>query len=132
MEAVASAKKARVALRKSWIPVEPKCPFPIQNLPYGVFTLADGVSRIGVAIGDQVLDLRGLADANLLRGEHIGDGSCFQEPVLNRFMGMGKAAWSEARAIISHLLDEDTAVLRDSAELRAKVLNPQALVEMRL
>lgn len=133
MDALAAAKKPRISLRKSWVAYEPNCPFPIQNLPYGVFGLsADGNSRIGVAIGDQVLDLYALATAGLLQSDKLGDGSCFLESGLNRFMGMGKAAWSEARALISHLLDEETPTLRDNAELRARVLVPQALVQMRM
>lgn len=56
-----------------------------------MFTVSEGgVPRIGVAIGDQVLDLRVLADVGLLCGERLGDGSCFQESSLNRFMSMGK------------------------------------------
>ena len=43
---------------RSFIPVDPASDFPIQNLPYGVFSAADGLApRVGVAIGDYVLDL---------------------------------------------------------------------------
>ena len=42
----------------SWVPVAPESHFPIQNLPYGVFRKkSGGNARIGVAIGDMVLDL---------------------------------------------------------------------------
>ncbi|QNP58249.1 fumarylacetoacetase [Paenacidovorax monticola] len=42
------------------------CDFPIQNLPFGRFRVAGGAARIGVAIGDQILDLRaaGLIDTD--------------------------------------------------------------------
>ena len=47
---------------RSFIPVDPASDFPIQNLPYGVFSTNDGLApRIGVAIGDYVLDLWQLA-----------------------------------------------------------------------
>lgn len=121
-----------MATRKSFIEYDEKCHFPIQNLPYGVFALEDGVSRIGVAIGSQVLDLGVLVDEGLLKGEHIRDGACFKEPVLNTFMGMGKKAWSEARTIIGNLLDEGTATIRDNKDLRAKCLHSQDKVTMRL
>ena len=43
---------------RSFIPVDPASDFPIQNLPYGVFSTKDGLApRVGVAIGDYVLDL---------------------------------------------------------------------------
>ena len=43
---------------RSFIDVDPASDFPIQNLPYGVFSAKDGLApRVGVAIGDYVLDL---------------------------------------------------------------------------
>ena len=44
------------------------CDFPIQNLPFGRFRVAGGAARIGVAIGDQILDLRaaGLIDTDYM------------------------------------------------------------------
>ena len=42
------------------------CDFPVQNLPLGIFSVGGGEPRVGVAIGDLILDLRGLADAGLL------------------------------------------------------------------
>ncbi|MFJ5383654.1 fumarylacetoacetase, partial [Cupriavidus sp. CER94] len=40
--------------------------FPLQNLPYGIFSMGNGAPRVGVAIGDHVLDLSVLDDAGLL------------------------------------------------------------------
>jgi len=125
-------KKQKMSIRKSFIACDEKSHFPIQNIPYGVFSLEDGKSRIGTAIGDQVLDLSVLAAEGLIKGEHIGDGSCFTEPLLNTFMGMGKKAWSEARKIIGDLLDESTATLRDNAALREKCFKPQDKVTMQM
>jgi len=42
---------------RSFIPVDPQSDFPIQNLPYGVFSAHGLAPRVGVAIGDYVLDL---------------------------------------------------------------------------
>src|SRR5262245_46786000 len=51
---------------KSWVETanEPFTDFPIQNLPFGVFTRGedDELPSIGVAIGDQVLDLSALSE----------------------------------------------------------------------
>ena len=52
----------------SWVQVPDGSHFPIQNLPYGVFARQGEAQRVGVAIGDQVLDLAGLARAGLLAG----------------------------------------------------------------
>ena len=53
----------------SWISVAPESDFPIQNLPYGIFhTASNGSPRVGVAIGEFVLDLSVLSDAGLFTG----------------------------------------------------------------
>ena len=59
---------------KSWLASanDPDSDFPIQNLPYGVFRSADE-SHIGVAIGDQILDLHACANHGLLDGTLRGD-----------------------------------------------------------
>ncbi len=43
--------------------------FPIQNLPLGIFAPGEDHGRVGVAIGDMILDLRACAEAGLLGGE---------------------------------------------------------------
>ena len=50
---------------ESWISVSPRSDFPIQNLPFGVF-VRNGRARIGVAIGEQILDLFETAEAGFL------------------------------------------------------------------
>ena len=106
---------------RSFIEVAPDSDFPIQNLPYGVFsTAADPTRRVGVAIGDSILDLAALENAGLLRPG--GAQPVFSDGVLNPFMALGPDAWSATRAAISHLLRHDTPTLRDDAPLRARAL----------
>jgi fumarylacetoacetase len=118
---------------RSFIEVSPESHFPIQNLPYGVFRPKDGgPARVGVAIGDWVLDLAALAEAGLLDTSLPAGRAYFDQPVLNAFMAAGRPTWVEARAAVQELLDAQNATLRDDAELRGRVLRPQAAVEMRL
>ena len=106
----------------SWVSGADGSEFPIQNLPYGVFRPSQGqVARCGVAIGEMVLDLGVLADAGVFEGF---DASCFKQPALNAFMGLGKPAWDSARATLTRLLSADEAQLRDDADLRAAALVP--------
>jgi fumarylacetoacetase len=51
---------------RSWVPVADDSDFPIQNLPFGVFRSTGGPGRVGVAIGDRVLDVSGLHTAGRL------------------------------------------------------------------
>jgi fumarylacetoacetase len=118
---------------RSFVPVPPGSHFPIQNLPYGVFRLhARGPASVGVAIGDQVLDLTALEAAGLLDGPHLRGQGAFATGRLNAFMALGRTAWDEARAAITRLLHADEPTLRDDSALRARVLVRQADVEMLL
>ena len=116
----------------SWVPVAPDSDFPIQNLPYGVFsTSTDPRHRIGVAIGDSVLDLS--AVCHLFQGPVLSQHrDVFRAPTLNAFMGLGKEAWNEARETLQHLLAADTATLRDNADLRSKAVVPRLSCSMHL
>lgn len=88
-------------LVRSWVETanDPESPFPLNNLPFGVFSAGDA-PRCGVAIGDSVLDLAALQKAGLLP-EHG-----FDEPALNSFMGQGKQTWAEVRERLTELLRE--------------------------
>lgn len=119
---------------KSFIKVDSGCHFPIQNLPYGVF-LPKGRNeepRIGVAIGEYVLDLAAIDEAGHFNNTPIHGHKVFHQPALNTFMEMGKAVWKEVRAAIQHLLKEDVPTLRDDESLRAKAFWRQSEVEMLL
>ncbi len=63
------------------------------ELPYGIFSVPGGEPRVGVAVGDRILDLASL----------FGD-TVFFEPSLNGFMAQGREAWTAARAEIRHAL----------------------------
>ncbi|HLF02461.1 MAG TPA: hypothetical protein VI547_10835, partial [Anaerolineales bacterium] len=96
---------------RSFIPTSPDSHFPIQNLPYGVFRSRGGNARVGVAIGEMVLDLTILESEGLFNGPSLAGKRVFNpapggvnQPSLNAFMALGRAAWREARAIISRLL----------------------------
>jgi fumarylacetoacetase len=119
--------------RRSFIPVAADSPFPIQNLPFGVFCRRGNASpRIGVAIGEHILDLTHLAQVNRLQLVELQGQPVFQTSRLNEFMALGRLAWSATRARVSHLLRADVAELRDDAELREQALLPMTEAAMQL
>ena len=72
--------------RTSWVAsANGHCDFPIQNLPYGIFSPSGADPRAGVAIGDMILDLRAAAEAHLLPNA-VGDAMV--APTLNAAMGL--------------------------------------------
>jgi len=114
---------------RSFIPVDPASDFPIQNLPYGVFSAKGLAPRIGVAIGDHVLDLWELAQACRI---DVFEPGVFAAPTLNAFMALGPKVWSKTRARISELLRSDHPELRDNDELRRQALVPMADVKLHM
>ncbi|MGH9186699.1 MAG: fumarylacetoacetase [Acidimicrobiales bacterium] len=83
----------------SWVPVPDGSDFPLENLPYGVF---GGDRRVGVAIGDHILDVTAAAAAGLVPYPELLDA-----PSLNPLLAAGRAVWSEVRASLVELLSAD-------------------------
>jgi fumarylacetoacetase len=115
---------------RSFIPVDAASDFPIQNLPYGVFsTAALPTPRVGVAIGDYVLDLWELEQDCRL---NVGDLGVFSTSSLNPFMTLGPKIWERTRARISELLRHDNDELRDNEGLRRRALVPMRDTKLHL
>lgn len=96
--------------------------FPIQNLPYGIFSTAVSAPRVGVAYEDNVLDLALLEIEGLLETHNL-----FNQPALNPFMAAGRDVWTAVRRRLQTLLSEDLPRLQ-----RLNALVPQASVTMHL
>ncbi|SDS55415.1 fumarylacetoacetase [Actinopolymorpha singaporensis] len=86
----------------SWVPVPEGSPFTVHNLPYGVFSLPDEEPRVGVAIGDHVLDL-----APLAASEYADFAGVFTVPSLNPFMALGSRAWHAVRHWVTERLTDE-------------------------
>jgi fumarylacetoacetase len=116
---------------RSFVDVDPASDFPIQNLPYGVFsTDVDPSPRVGIAIGAYVLDLALLEVSGLLKPD--GADSVFARSSINAFMALGPSVWSQTRARISVLLRHDNPELRDNADMRKRALIPQSKVRLHM
>ena len=93
---------------KSWVDSANQAgtDFPIQNLPFAIFRRKGGNEefRGGVAIGDHVLDLNAVINANILQGDALDAATAANAPALNEFMGMGKQYWSALRLALSDAL----------------------------
>lgn len=112
---------------RSFIDYDSQSHFPIQNLPYGVFS-HNGSARIAVRIGELVLDLALLEAEGLLAPLP----RLFNRDSLNLFLAAGPSVWSQARATISRLLNEIEPKLRDNRRLRQEALIPVSQVAMQL
>jgi len=101
----------------SWISYLPHHPFPIQNLPYGIFSTAkDPSQRPCTVIGETIIDLRALSRRRFLP-EEIGDS--LEQTTLNAFMALGRPAWVRVRQALSALFASGSpqeAALKGDAE----------------
>ncbi|MGH7212144.1 MAG: fumarylacetoacetase, partial [Acetobacteraceae bacterium] len=92
--------------RASWVESAKGHPeFPIQNLPFGTFSVADGAPRPGVAIGDSILDLRATRDSGFLTGEAEEAANAACEVGLNALLALGAEARRALRRRVGELLD---------------------------
>jgi fumarylacetoacetase len=112
----------------SWIEVDPTSDFPIQNLPFGVFSPEGDEPRVGVAIGEYVLDLSCVAQ----RFEIGAPAEVFAARSLNRFAALGRETWREVRLRVFDLLHVDNGSLREDADLRRRSLFERRKVEMKV
>ncbi len=114
-------------LMKSWVESanSPDHPFPLNNLPYGVFSTEGSEPHCGVAIGDMILDVTKAEAEGLIS---LGDAPLFDVPFWNELMEEGPAVWAALRERLIALLSE-------GAEERVEVeplLVPMAEAEMHM
>jgi fumarylacetoacetase len=92
-------------LTKSWVKSanSANTDFPLNNLPCGVFSVAAGEPRCGVAIGDMILDICALEADGVLSA---GEDPVFDVPFWNELMDLGPTAWAAFRAAVTEVLAE--------------------------
>jgi len=117
---------------KSFIDVPRDSHFPLENLPFGVFKPREGAARIGVALGEHVVDLAALEHAGLLKDLPPATAAATTRDSLNEFLGLGRPEWRRVREILQKLLSAETPALRDDKKLRERVFHRQAGVVMQL
>lgn len=117
---------------KSFIEIETDSHFPLENLPFGVFKPGDGKARIGVALGEFVVDLAALESNGLLRDLPPGTTAATTRDSLNEYLSLGRPAWKKTREILQLLLSADVPTLRDDPKLRERAFHRQQDVVMQL
>jgi len=115
---------------KSFIDVPRESHFPIQNLPFGVFKPRDSAARVGVAIGERIVDLSVLEEKGHF--DFAQDRQLFLQDSLNPFLALGRPAWRRTREVLQHLLSAEIPTLRDDAALCERVFHRQRDVTMQL
>jgi fumarylacetoacetase len=121
--------------RTSWVDsAQGHADFPIQNLPYGVFRRLEtsGPPSVGVAIGDQILDLAACTDVAGFTALAAQAAQAGAAPSLNPLMALGPDHWSALRRQISAFLASDSPAYRANRRLGERILIPMVEAELLL
>ncbi|KEF57344.1 fumarylacetoacetase [Exophiala aquamarina CBS 119918] len=118
----------------SWIEVSKDSDFSLQNLPYGIFSTNGTGPRIGVAIGEHVLDLKVLAQDEVFADLKF-DATTLEQTTLNAYAALRRGVHRAVRSRVQQILQKETQygdVLRDNEERRKRALTPLSSVTMHL
>ena len=99
---------------KSWLKVSSKSDFSIYNLPFGIFSTNEKNKRIGVAIGDHVIDLHACNSLDLFKDQNI-ESHVFKTSFLNNFIELGKEITSKVREIIQSELTNENSLIKHNS-----------------
>lgn len=120
-------------ITRSWVASANEHPdFPLQNLPLGVFSVAGGAPRSGVAIGEHILDLEAALDASLFEGPAKAAVQATRGGQLNAFFSLGRAARVALRERLLELFGEGSSLRGQIEALGAKLLPLAADCQMHL
>ena len=112
---------------QSWIKIDQHSDFSIYNLPFGVFSESNHIKRIGVAIGDQVLDLYAAFELGIFKDVDF-DVKVLESDSLNDFIALGKSTTVKVRELIQAELCTANSVLKSHPSVFIK----QSSVQMHL
>ena len=117
---------------KTWLHVPTGSDFPIQNIPFGIYSNGGGIRIPATRIGNTVIDLSIMTDFGYFDDLGIEDLSVFYQPTLNPFIALGKPLTSKVRNRISELFRDGNRVIQDHREIRELLLHPAEKMEMHL
>lgn len=101
---------------KCWVPNSDESDFSIYNIPFGIFSNKKAGPRVGIAIGDKILDLNAVAKKGLFDKLKI-DKKIFSQDTLNAFIALGKSKTNRVRTQIQKWLCSKTSPLLGSRTL---------------
>lgn len=117
--------------RKSWVSVPENSDFPIQNLPFGIYSEGASEPRPCVAIGEQLADLSRLAKLGYLNQLSF-EMDAFEQPYLNALMKSGRDGMRKLRNRLADLFDETNHELQKNESDKAQIMRSQKDVKMHL
>lgn len=119
-----------IPILNSWVEVSKNSDFSIYNLPFGIFKNKKLSPRIGIAIGDKIIDLSILDQEGFFANMFLPEG-IFIKDSLNELIALGKVQTKKIRERVQSLLLAENGELRDHSA-RGKVMVTRKEAEMLL
>lgn len=119
-----------IPILSSWVEVPKNSDFSIYNLPFGIFKNKKLSPRIGIAIGDKIVDLSVLDQEGFFANMFLPEG-IFIKDSLNELIALGKVQTKKIRERVQSLLLAENGELRDHSA-RGKVMVTRKEAEMLL
>ena len=104
---------------ETWIDIPKNSDFSIHNIPFGIFSTKDSKKRVGIAIGDMILDLKLSSDLGVFDNLTF-DFNVFENEYFNDFISLGKSITNNVRLIIQKELSDSSSVLKNQSNLLIK------------
>jgi fumarylacetoacetase len=112
---------------QSWIKIDQNSDFSIYNIPFGIFSESDHIKRVGIAIGDTVLDVYAAYELGVFKDLEF-DIKVLESDSLNDFIALGKSITVKVRELIQAELCNENSVLKSHPSVFIK----QSSVQMHL
>ena len=105
-----------------WINIDKNSDFSIHNLPFGIFSVNNEEKRLGIAIGDLIVDLSQLADLGIFKSISF-DYQILKSDFLNDFISLGKKTTAKVRELVQSEICNDKSVLKNNSQVFIKKSN---------
>lgn len=115
-----------------WLPLPTETDFTLYNLPFGIFQAEGQAPRVGVALGDWVIDMAAMAQLGYFQEVDILAFKVFSAPTLNEFIRGGKSAWDGVRRVLQSQFSDSDSELSKNPIHQQRILLKQSQVQMRL
>jgi fumarylacetoacetase len=111
----------------TWIEIPKNSDFSIFNLPFGIFSTNKNSKRVGIAIGNNIIDLLACNELDIFKDLNINN-NVFENNFLNDFINLGKNKTNKVREIIQQQLKDE----RSKIKMSSVVIIPMNEAEMHL
>ncbi len=116
---------------EAWVDIPKNSDFSIYNIPFGIFSTKNLKKRVGIAIGEMILDLKLSSELGVF--DHLTfDFNVFENLYLNDFISLGKSITNDVRLTIQKELSDSSSVLKNNSNVLIKQSDAQMHLPLKI